>query len=228
MKQRIELLDLWRSLCVAAMVVFHLCYDLMLFGRIPAAAMRSFPALLITYVSGGSFILISGICLRFSRDPIRRGFFVFCLGAAVTAVTALLKMPVAFGILELIGVSMMLCGALRERITRHIGAPFALANALAFVGTWLLTAKLRVPWKMLYPIGLRSADFFSADYWPVFPWIFLYLLGMALGSAVEQKRAHPLLQKRFPAALTFAGRHSLCIYLLHQPVLYGICWLIFR
>ena len=228
MKQRIELLDLWRSLCVFVMVAFHLCYDLMLFGRIPAAAMTSAAAKLITWVFGGSFVFISGSCLHFSRDPLRRGFFVFCVGGAVTAVTALLGMPVAFGILQLLGVCMMLCGALRERMMRSIGAPFVAANALLFGVTWFLTARVRVPWKLLYPLGLRSAGFFSADYWPVFPWIFLFLLGMAFGRLLEQKRAHPLLQKHFSPALTFAGRHSLIIYLVHQPILYGICWLIFR
>lgn len=228
MKQRIELLDLWRSLCVLVMVAFHLCYDLMLFGRIPAAVMTSLPAMLITWVFGGSFVFISGSCLHFSRDPLRRGFFVFCVGGIVTAVTALLKMPVAFGILQLLGVCLMICGVLREKIVRSIGVPFTVANALLFAASWILTARVRVPWRLLYPLGLRASDFFSADYWPVFPWFFLFLLGMAFGQLLEQKRAHPLLQKRCSPLLTFAGRHSLIIYLLHQPMLYGICWLIFR
>ena len=227
MKQRIELLDLWRSLCVCVMVAFHLCYDLMLFGRVPAPAMSSLAAKIITWVFGGSFVFISGVCLRFSRDPLRRGFFVFCAGAAVTAVTVLLGMPVAFGILQLLGVCVMLCGALRERIERLVSPLFAAVMALLFALSWLLTAKLRVPWRWLYPLGLRTADFFSADYWPVFPWIFLFLLGFACGKAL-QRSAHSLLQKRFPPPLTWPGKHSLIIYLLHQPILYGACWLIFR
>ena len=228
MKQRIELLDLWRSLCIIVMVLFHLCYDLMLFGRIPAAVMTSAPAMLVTWVFGGSFVFISGSCLRFSRDPLRRGFFVICVGAAVTVVTALLKMPVAFGILQLLGVCMMLCGALRGRIERRIGPAFVAANALLFTATWVLTAHVRVPWRLLYPLGLRAADFFSADFWPIFPWIFLFLLGMAFGKSLEQNREQALLKKRFSPVLTYAGRHSLIIYLIHQPILYGICWLIFR
>ena len=92
MNQRIELLDFWRSLCLLIMVAFHLCYDLALFGVIPMDVMTSLPARLIAYDVGGCFIFISGICLRFSREPVRRGFVIFCAGALVTAVTALLEL----------------------------------------------------------------------------------------------------------------------------------------
>ena len=228
MNQRVELLDLWRSLCLLIMIAFHLCYDLALFGVIPMDVMTSLPAKLITWDVGGCFIFISGICLRFSRDPVRRGFIIFCAGALVTAVTALLRMPVAFGILQCIGICMMLCGALRERIEPHLGTAFALVNLALFLGTWLLTSQMTVYIKLLYPLGLHSPDFFSADYWPLLPWAFLFLIGMFFGKLIGKNRAHPLFSARFPAWTTFPGRHSLLVYLLHQPLLYGGCWLLFR
>ena len=181
MRQRIELLDFWRSLCLLAMIGFHFCYDLMLFGRIPESVMHSLPARLIAWDLGGCFILISGICVRFSRDPLRRGFIVFCAGAAVSAVTTLMGVPVVFGILQMISLCMILYGLLRERIERHIGGRFAAVNLVLFAATWFLTSRRTVDIKFLYPFGLRPADFFSADYWPVFPWIFLFLIGMFFG-----------------------------------------------
>ena len=227
MNQRIELLDFWRSLCLFIMVAFHLCYDLALLGVIPMDVMTSLPARLIAYDVGGCFIFISGICLRFSREPVRRGFFVFCAGALVTVVTALLRMPVAFGILQCIGVCMMLCGALREKIEPRLGVPFALINLALFLGTWFLTANVTVYIKLLYPLGMHAPEFFSADYWPLLPWAFLYLIGMYFGKLIEQNRANPLFSVQFPQWTTFPGRHSLIIYLLHQPVLYGACLLFF-
>ena len=47
------------------------------------------------------------------------------------------------------------------------GPAFAAACLLLFAGTWVLTARVTVPWRFLYPLGLRSNDFFSADYWPL-------------------------------------------------------------
>ena len=223
MKPRIELLDFWRSLCLLIMIAFHIGYDLAMFGVIPMEVMTSFPARMIAYDVGGCFIFISGICLRFSRDPVRRGFVIFCAGALVTVVTALLRMPVAFGILQCIGVCMMLCGTLRERIEPHLGVPFALINLALFLVTWFLTANITVYIKLLYPLGLHVPEFFSADYWPLLPWAFVFLIGMFFGQLVEQNSGLPLFSVHFPAWMTFPGRHSLLVYLLHQPILYGAC-----
>jgi len=224
---RIELLDLWRAIAVAVMVAFHLCYDLSLFGRFPAEALRTAPARAIVWFSGGSFILISGTVLRLSHSPLRRGVTVLCCALAVTAVSMLAGYPVAFGALHLIGVCMLVFGALRERLERVPALPLAVGAAAAFALTAALTASVRVSVPWLYPLGLRRADFYSADYWPLLPWAFLYLLGLPLGRALDARRGCPLLHRRFPRALTAPGRHSLLIYLLHQPLIYGLCLLCF-
>ena len=225
MQKRFDWLDLWRSLAVLTMVAFHALWDLELFGRLPAGTMETTAADIVRYLGGGSFILISGMLVLRSGRSVRRGFILFCLGLAVAVVTALAGLPVRFGILQLLGVCMMLCGALRERLLRLTGPVFAAACMLLFAATWLLTARVTVPWPFLYPLGLRQEGFYSADYWPLLPWCFLYLFGTWLGSAllrdgVQRRRA-------IPAALSFPGRHSLLIYLLHQPILYGLCYIAF-
>ena len=58
MKQRIELLDFWRSLCLFIMVAFHLCYDLAMFGVIPMDVMTSLPAKLITWFVMFLYIMV--------------------------------------------------------------------------------------------------------------------------------------------------------------------------
>lgn len=226
MKQRFDWLDLWRSLAVLTMLVFHALWDLEQFGVLASGTMETPAADVIRYLGGGSFILISGMLVLRSENSLRRGFFLFCVGLAVALVTALAGLPVRFGILQLLGICMMLCGALREPLRRGIGPVYAVVYLVLFAGSWLLTARVTVPWRFLYPLGLRAEGFFSADYWPLLPWGFLYLLGTQLGAALLRERAvQP--RRRLPAALSFPGRHSLVIYLLHQPILYGLCYLIF-
>ena len=179
MKTRIELLDLWRSLCVFLMLGYHLLYDLAAFGYLDAAVMSSLPLRAVRGFGGGSFILISGAALCFSAQPLRRGFFLLCVGAAVTAATA------------------------------------------------AVTARVTVAWRWLYPLGLKYPGFYSSDYYPVFPWAFLFLLGFCLGRRMAARREElPLLSAHFPPALTFAGRHSLLIYLVHQPLFWGVLTLL--
>ncbi|MDR2771092.1 MAG: DUF1624 domain-containing protein, partial [Clostridiales Family XIII bacterium] len=72
----------------------------------------------------------------------------------------------------------------------------------------------RTSW--LFPFGFRSAGFYSADYFPLFPYLFVFLAGSAAGTLVKHlpaaaRRAHI-------RPLAYLGRHSLLIYLLHQPI----------
>ena len=75
----------------------------------------------------------------------------------------------------------------------------------------------------LYWLGFPSEDFYSSDYFPVFPWIFLFFFGVFLGEFLRYKGVFEWMSRKRPGTLAFLGRHSLCIYLLHQPVLYGVC-----
>lgn len=225
--KRIEVLDLCRSLCLILMVVWHGLYDLALFGRLDMAAMESLPAKAAAALCAGGFILISGICARLSRNNIRRGFTVFCAGAVLALVMALLRMPVAFGILQFFGLTMILYGLARERLDRLRSRAFPAACVLLFILSGALTALVTPPFDWLYPLGFKSESFYSADYYPLLPWVFLFLLGTWLGGRVQDRRDAPVFTRHWPRALTFPGRHSLAIYLLHQPVLYGLCRLIF-
>ena len=222
MKQRNDWLDLWRSLAVLTMLVFHALWDLELFGILRTGTMDTPMADAVRYLGGGSFILISGMLVLRSRDGLRRGFRIFCLGLAVAVVTALIRLPVKFGILQLLGVCMMACYALRERLARLRNRLFSCVFLLLFGVSWYATTRIVPPWNWLYPLGFRAADFVSADYWPLLPWGFLYLFG----TQIQLKNGAG--ERHLPAALTFLGRHSLAIYLAHQPVFYGLCLLFLR
>ena len=74
-------------------------------------------------------------------------------------------------------------------------------------------------------LGFPGSDFYSDDYFPLIPWIFMYLCGYFLSPAVvEACRKRP--GKRVEP-LTFMGRRSLVVYMLHQPIVYGLLMLVY-
>ena len=83
---------------------------------------------------------------------------------------------------------------------------------------------------VLMPLGFVPEDFASSDYFPLLPNLGYFLLGAVLGRTVYRKKESllPKVNDRNPVLrfLQLCGKHSLWIYLLHQPVLSGICWLL--
>ena len=95
---------------------------------------------------------------------------------------------------------------------------------LVGLGYWFSTVTVENPW--LFPLGLTAKGFVSGDYFPLLPQLGWFLLGAFLGKTLYRRKT--TLFPRFPAqaapigALCWCGRHSLWIYLLHQPLLYGL------
>ncbi len=73
-------------------------------------------------------------------------------------------------------------------------------------------------------IGLMTHKPLTEDYVPMLPWFGVCLIGYAATKALIQHKSLGKLAKirRLPRILEWLGRHSLAIYLLHQPVLLGI------
>ena len=100
-----------------------------------------------------------------------------------------------------------------------------LGAVIIAAGFW--TNGIRVECTWLFPLGLKYRGFTSSDYFPLLPHLGFFLLGSVLGRTLYKKK-ESLLPGVSPKnilvrSLSFCGRHSLWIYLLHQPVLYGIC-----
>ena len=237
-RTRYSLLDAIRGFAVVNMIVYHLLYDILcVFGGDMSFATSTAAVIWERFICC-TFILVSGISAHFTRRAYRRGIIVNLCGFLITAVTVLTipEQAIWFGILNLIGCAMMITYALREVLDRIPPAVGAAVSALLWVVLSGLPNRnilgFELPdWlygcKYLAFIGLPSEDFFSADYFPLLPWISMYFCGYFLWSCIEAKGGQRLFLRKIPV-LDFIGRHSLMIYLLHQPVIYGICWLIFR
>ena len=190
------------------------------------------------------FVSVSGFCFSLGRKRLRRALEVSACGLAVTAATCLF-MPeerIIFGVLTCIGLCMLLLLPLEKplgKINPFFGACLFFLLALFTYGvrygylglyTWRLIelpeVLYTVPW--LFPLGLRTSSFFSTDYEPLVPWLFLYISGFFTFRIVQTKeKLHRLCEKGVPL-LAKIGCYSLWIYLAHQPVLYGILWLLFK
>lgn len=233
-RPRIWELDALRGLCILAVVAVHFIYDLVdLYGLIRWKYPDWFE--LLKNWGGTVFFLLSGICVTLGSRSLRRGAIVFFCGMLCTAVTwgmyalglAGRGMVIWFGALHCLGVCMLLWPIFRplpRLLTAAVGA------ALTAVGMyWQLTGAYgRHLW--MIPIGLPTVRFVSPDYFPLLPFLGFFLLGAVLGGLLYPGKRSLLpgsheawLPVRF---LCVCGRQSLLIYLLHQPVLMGLCMLI--
>lgn len=247
--KRYGLLDTIRGITLLSMILYHGAWDMVyLYGR-RWGWYTGTGAYLWQQSICWTFIFLSGFCWFLGRKPLRRGLFVFGGGLLVTAAT-LAAMPenrVVFGVLTLIGSCMLLMVPLQRvfspaeprvgfgvslllfAVTRNVNRGW-----LGFEGLRLL----RLP-RELYAnlftayLGFPPEGFFSTDYFSLFPWLFLFLAG---GFAYGMARGKGMFDRGFLRCeikpFAFLGRHSLLIYLLHQPILYivgrvcaGMGWL---
>ncbi len=218
---RVELLDAWRGVAVIVMLCWHFRWDLGLAGLASESAMQAGLWLGIRYFIVYSFVLLSGISARFTRNGVRRGLITLACALAVTAVTWAAGQPAWFGILHLLGCCMLLYALLGDRFRRIPEIPALIAVLVLFGVTHEICYTVRVSVPGLWIFGLRTPQFTSSDYYPLVPWGFLFLAGTVLGGRIRESEA-AWKQRRAPAFLTWIGRHALWIYMIHQPVLMGL------
>jgi len=225
--KRIELLDAWRSLAIFCMIIYHLLFDLAVFNVITWQQLFSPGLNAFQGFIAFSFIFVSGISSRLSRNNIRRGAVVLGAGILVIIGAYIAGQPIWFGILQFLGFSMIIygiAGKYIEKIPEFIAPVLYLS---LFLITNVITSNVLVESRFLFPFGFQYAEFSSADYFPMMPWFFAFLFGTWLGGLIQKNREKRMFKLEIPGAFTWLGRHSLLIYLLHQPILYGICLLIF-
>lgn len=241
---RYDLIDTVRGIAIISMVIFHFCYDVfMVYGRDPS--WYSQPAVHIWQQSiCWTFILVSGFVWQWGRSGnVRRGIMLNVWGLVISGVTVL-AMPaeaVWFGILNCIGCAVLLMIPL-EPVLRRIPAAIGLVAAFALFVVFkdVQLGYLGVPgvfrldlpdWlydcRVLTPFGFPFPGFRSSDYFPILPWLFLYICGYFLNRLVMAIRPLQSVARHGLAPLSTVGRYSIWIYLIHQPVCMLICMLVF-
>ena len=226
-KRRIWELDALRGVCIVCVIVVHFLFDLSFFGGINLALPGWF--VFLQEYGGAIFVVLSGVCVTLGSRSVRRGLIVFGAGMLITAVTyGMYKLKMAgpdvvvkFGVLHLLGVCMIVYPAFKTL------SPIALAPfAAVFIAAGFAVKGLTVQPHFLFPFGLMYEGFTSSDYFPIFPQLGYFLVGAILGKTVYREKRSLLpgsFQKSPPARFfCWCGRQSLFIYLLHQPIVYGL------
>ena len=221
-KRRIQIIDALRGLAVMLMVIHHFLYDCVEFLDAPRWLFSNPVFDVLHYIFAGLFILLSGISSRFSRGNIKRGIKVIVIAAAITLVTYYMDMLIMFGVLHLLGFSMLFFG-----ITRKLwdAIPKKAAPAIYIAGIVcgaLATARIPLKSEYIWIFGWTQPGFVSYDYFPLLPWIFVFLLGTWVGYYIKENKLPPHFYSYNVPVFPSVGRKALLIYVLHQPVLYAI------
>ncbi|MBI2548304.1 DUF1624 domain-containing protein [Candidatus Woesearchaeota archaeon] len=225
-------IDSLRGIAIVMMVLYHLLYDLSFFAGYAIEVLSGF-WLYFARATATLFLLVVGISLTLSAyharsqnkklsfvKQLKRGLFVFAFGLLITLATRFIfpEQYVRFGILHLIGVSIILAYPfLSFGILNLIGG-----MAIIGIGFLLKQTTFSFPW--LLWLGFRPEHFATIDYFPLFPWFGVVLIGIFLGNLLYtmsgRRFSFPDFSSLFAVRLlSFLGKHSLLIYLFHQPFL---------
>lgn len=231
-KNRIWELDALRGACILGMIAIHFLFDLTGFYGIIRWAFP--PSLTFLMDWGGvAFLLISGICATLGSRCVRRGLIVLGCGLAVSAVTAGMyglgmadrAIIIYFGVLHCLGICMILWSLFQKLPTAALAV---LGLVMVGLGLWFRTLLVETRW--LFWLGLLYEGFATSDYFPLLPYLGFFLLGAVLGRTLYRRKTTLLpgvnAAGPIPRFLQWVGRWSLPIYMLHQPILTGIIYLI--
>jgi uncharacterized membrane protein len=230
-------IDLFRGIAVIMMVTYHFLFDLAFFSLYPVDVTGGFWKL-FAMATASLFLLLVGISLTISAAGARkslsssqfyvkylkRGILLLLVAIAITLATWLYlgEGYIIFGILHLIGVSVIIAPFFlnRGKITLFCG--------IACIVAGICIQNLQGPGIFL-PLGVHSGTFYSVDYTPIFPWFGLVLTGIYIGELAYPggRRGFLLpvcrMTRKFSGFLVrsaaFLGKHSLLIYIIHQPII---------
>jgi uncharacterized membrane protein len=229
---RLASIDNLRGIAIVAMVAYHFAFDLAYFRLIDANFYRDAFWLNARTVILSSFLLLAGVSLVLAE---RRGqshthFWRHVLRIAACAVlvsaASYFVFPrsfIWFGVLHAIAVSLVLVRPLAARPLAAL--VLGLAVIAAGIGlAWPAFDREALGW-----IGFATVKPVTEDYVPLFPWTGVILVGIALGHALARNDFRAVAMfAMFPRVLALLGRHSLLVYMLHQPILLGALWLFMR
>ena len=223
-------LDLLRGIAVLMMISFHALFDLDYFSGTADVHSGIWP--LFAKATASIFLLLVGASLTISSARakmrgedtfiryLKRGVRIFFWGMAVTLSTFLLLGDgyVVFGVLHLIGVSIILSYPLLRRPLSAL----VIGTAVVYAGLLLRQFSFGSPW--LLWLGFVPGGFYSVDYFPLLPWFGVVAMGIFLGDVLYpggvRLVALPDISAKAPARqICSVGRNSLSIYLIHQPIL---------
>lgn len=244
-RQRIHLLDELRGFALLCMVFYHaffamaVLFKMELGNKLIAFFMPAEPFFAVLFIG------ISGVSSRLSQNNWKRGVRLLGVALLITAATVGLDSffhvgaTILFGVIHMLSLSILIFHFTKtglDAISPLLGlCLFSFLFLMTYniyygyLGWGALRITLPDSWyqtNFFFPFGLVNDAFYSADYFPLIPWLFIFIAGTYLGIWAQQGKFPAwTYRSRFPF-LQWLGRHSLIIYILHQPVISGILFLL--
>lgn len=239
-KKRYALIDAARGAALFSMIAYHFCFDFfVLFGNQPEWIEISLVRFWQQTICW-TFIFLSGfVWIWGKKHYLQRGILLNFCGLLITVVTlvAVPDGPVWFGVLNFLGCAVLLLMLFEkglQKIPPHMGILIFFVLFLFFKNVQngyvgfgsLLSLHMSeelYSFGMLTPFGFPAPGFYSSDYFPILPWLFLYFCGYFACRIFMGKETLIRMALRKVPVLSACGRRTLLVYMLHQPVCMAVC-----
>lgn len=241
-------LDIWRGLAIIGMVIMHIA---VVEAFISSGGKTALPIawgsdalIVLGRLSAISFLLLVGMsgAISFWRrqqcgdsfDQLQkyfliRGLKIFGFGLLVTVVTWLVAPDayIRFGILHLIGASVLLLPFFMHRLARFGGG-------LVLVILAIITKQIGPVHEIFILLGQYPPGFKTLDIFPFFPWLIVVFVGIELAEwlypQAQSKYAWSsgerlVTNQKLVRYLAWIGQQALLIYLIHIPIIFVIIFL---
>jgi len=254
-RKRLEIIDFLRGITVISMLAYHLMWDVVYAFGHDISWYKNFPGRAWQQSICISFIFISGFCISLDKRLIKNALILLAASIVITIVTAIMGKTYAiyFGIIWCIGMLKLIAIPLTALYKRLLPDTYSLVSRLVHIlmliislGLFILTKKISngilfsVGENAFYIVpddltrnyittmlGLPYEGFYSADYFPIIPWVFLFVAGChayniykSIASDTNALYPDSFMKSSYP--LRQIGKNSLIIYLAHQPVIMAI------
>jgi len=247
-RKRLLLIDSLRGLSVLSMIGYHFCWfacffslfisDELMYGKAFAIWERSICC---------TFIFLSGFVFSLGKKKIKNGLMILSIGVALTVISVLFLNDIrdVFGILWILGLFPLVLYLPDKYIWKNMrNEKFKTVICLAvsfllFIITyninhgylgllgrrWMLPQELYKGNVMTF-IGFMEPGFYSVDYFSIFPWIFMYLMGYFAQKLTYGSYLYNNVFTVGIPVLKDLGRHSLIIYLVHPVVIFALLYIL--
>ncbi len=213
-------IDFLRGIGIILMLISNFVTDLQIFLNYPYNPFwyffAIFTASIFVFTSGATFYVNYTIKRNFKRI-LRRFLKLMTLGFSITLITYFLfkQGTIYFGILHFLALAWILA------------IPFyyikiTIPLSFIFITLYFYISTVHAQTYFLLPIGITPQNFYTFDYFPIFPWFGVFLLGFEFGKFVMKRK-----RERRSKMICWLGRNSLKIYLIHQPIIVSILLILF-
>ncbi len=246
-KNRINFIDEVRGFAVLCMVIYHAFYLLGTFFDWQWANGLFDFFMPVQPIFAGVFIFICGVSCTLSKSNLKRGAILLAIALGFTLVTTVVmpamgfvECEIYFGVLHFLAVSILLYALLSKAVFRiHPFAGILLCAVLYAFTSGIESGTLNygelvsftLPESLyesnaLMIFGIHSVDYYAADYFPLFPQIFIFFAGVFCGLYFSMKGFSAWSKEKRIPFLGFLGRNALLIYVVHMPVIYALGYVI--